>query len=247
MLQRLTFFLYLLVAPLQAFSTSPLTEPRKITELQRCEALLISGDFTPWLERMARVAAEIERRYPSAEWNYLFIGTSPTPIAAYFEARGFENLLFAPLSGMRMFPIMDLGLRTRAEATEYIFSMFTELAIGRHGGRDKILAIDFSEYGASIENVGNLLRRYSETQQLRLEIALLSLSSAKNVEQLWARGIDTYVIDAEWYGLFMAHLYQNTARFPRFDPLRTQNYDISEAAVNEEYRAMVERIRRLIL
>jgi hypothetical protein len=54
------------------------------------------------------------------------------------------------------------------------------------------------------------------------------------------------VIDAEWFELFMAHLYQNTARYPRFDPLRTQNYDISKSAVNEEYRKLVERIRGLI-
>jgi hypothetical protein len=129
----------------------------------RAEAQLYSfapGEF----EAIQAVAVRILAENPPDTYKYVFVGGSPTPLEAYFRAKGiaFFHLPFS------RFKFMPWAYEEDEDSQRRVFESFDPFVSALREQNGKVLVVDKVTTGESVLRATEMLHRYAPKVQLEL-------------------------------------------------------------------------------
>jgi hypothetical protein len=208
-----------------------------------------------YLGQIEQVTREMESRFPRDQYHYVFLGRSPVPFEAYFEATGRTGFSSLPLSLTETkFPMGEDGVLAR-EYTERVFPHLDSYLPQNLAGR-RVLIIDLHSTGKSIVKAQMLLSQYYGGRDPQAAVEVLSLMSEDSLPRTFLgpgaptgaqhqlrlpRGLGNALIDLEF-----KHLARNQRWSPEVDHQRINamyaRADLAEER-NQKFQSLVAAIR----
>jgi hypothetical protein len=246
-------FFWLVMASIPTISGAgvyPQSDDARIQKnIEKADAMFAKEHGKSWYPMAGEIAEEIVQKYPPSEFVYVGVGRSPTPVTAYLKEAypgSAVNVPFSRPSQTNVVTKEELQARVRA-----LFDRFLKNEGVLKQGK-KILLIDFSYHGQSLNMVNQFLNWYLKDQgqeQLKgYALAMVGASDVKNIERIQrmpsGRNMKIFHLNHERKWGFFSSQYDPWAEYPSLD-ITDRSLSIESIKKNPRYELLRQEFGKI--
>ncbi len=217
-------------------------EERLLQNQKKADQMFAKEHAKSWYPGMKEIAEEVVKKYPPSEYVYVGVGRSPAAVTAYLKEAYPGSAVNVPFSRPNQTNVLtkeELQVRVRA-----LFDRFLKNEGVLNQGK-KILLIDYSFHGQSLNLVNQFLNWYLKDQgheELKgYALAMVGSGDVRNIERLQrtasGQNFKIFHLNHEQKWGFFSSQYDPWAEYPSLD-ITDRSLSIESIKKNPRYELL---------